>query len=158
MGSVAYRNLIHPELSASPEIGKRPEFGRPHDSAMPYETRGRNDDGSESRMVRALQTARRRRDAFFDSELFADPAWDLLLELYAVHLEQRRVSVSSLCIAAYVPATTALRWIAKLEEDGFAHRSPDPLDARRAWIELSPEGVERMRGYFEMLPFGTFSV
>ena len=109
------------------------------------------------RLVRAVQNARRRRDALFAPDLFADPAWDMLLELYALHLEQRRVSVSSLCIAAYVPATTALRWVAKLEEEGLAMRTEDRSDGRRTWIELSAEGIKRMQLYFEMLPLAHVS-
>ncbi len=94
----------------------------------------------------------------FAPELFADPAWDMLLELYALHLEQRRVSVSSLCIAAYVPPTTALRWVAKLEEEGLASRTEDATDGRRTWIELSEEGIERMQRYFETLPLTSVSI
>jgi DNA-binding MarR family transcriptional regulator len=94
----------------------------------------------------------------FAPELFADPAWDMLLELYALHLEQKRVSVSSLCIAAYVPPTTALRWVAKLEEEGLATRMEDPRDGRRTWIELSAVGIERMERYFEMLPLASVSI
>jgi hypothetical protein len=43
------------------------------------------------------------REQFFGPDLFADPAWDILLDLYAARLEQQRVAVSSLCIAAAVP-------------------------------------------------------
>ncbi len=54
---------------------------------------------------------RQLRARFFDGELFADPAWDMLLDLTAARVEARRVSVTSLCIASGVPPTTALRWI-----------------------------------------------
>jgi hypothetical protein len=57
--------------------------------------------------IRAVIRARRLRNQFFADELFADPAWDMLLDLFAAGLEKRRVSVSSLCIAAAVPPTTA---------------------------------------------------
>ena len=38
--------------------------------------------------------------------------------LMAARLEQQRVEVSSLCIAAAVPPTTALRWIKALSDAG----------------------------------------
>ena len=38
--------------------------------------------------VRAIIKQRRNRDRFFDAQLFADPAWDILLELYAAELGQ----------------------------------------------------------------------
>src|SRR5690606_396517 len=63
----------------------------------------------DAAFVRGIIRARRLRDQFFRGELFADPAFDTLLDLYAARLEGRRVAVSSLCIAASVPATTALR-------------------------------------------------
>ena len=88
------------------------------------------------RDVRALLKLRRNRDRFFDASLFADPAWDILLELYASSLGQYRMSVSSLCAGAGVPATTALRWINHLEEKGLISRRPDPTDGRRCFIML----------------------
>ena len=60
--------------------------------------------------VQQVIRARRLRARFFDEELFADPAWDMLLDLLQAEIAQHRVPVSSLCIAAAVPATTALRW------------------------------------------------
>lgn len=101
-----------------------------------------------ARFVRSILEARRRRNKFFDSELFADPGWDILLELYAMELAQERVSVSKLCLAAGVPASTALRWITKMEKDGLLKRREDPLDGRRVWIALSDEASDAMERYF----------
>lgn len=108
-------------------------------------------------LVRKILAARKRRAALFSDELFSDPAWDILLELYALHLEQQRTSVSSVCVTASVPASTALRWIAKLEGGGLVVRTEDPLDARRSWIALTSEGVERMNTYFEKFPLSPTS-
>ncbi|AQR74350.1 winged helix DNA-binding protein [Sphingomonas sp. LM7] len=97
--------------------------------------------------IRSVIRARRMRAQFFADELFADPAWDMLLDLFAAQLERRQVSVSSLCIAAAVPPTTALRWIGTLHEAGLFERQADPADRRRAYIGLSPKGLEGMRSY-----------
>jgi hypothetical protein len=97
--------------------------------------------------VRTAIRGRRLRDQFFPEGLFADPAWDMLLDLFASHLEGRRVSVSSLCIAASVPPTTALRWISTMHDAGLFERQADPSDRRRAYIALSAQGIESMRGY-----------
>lgn len=102
----------------------------------------------DPRTVRDVIRARRLRDQFFAAELFADPAWDMLLDLYAARLEGRRVSVSSLCIAAAVPPTTALRWIGTLHEAELFGREPDPGDKRRAHITLSDKATTAMRHYF----------
>lgn len=91
------------------------------------------------RSVRKILTWRRKREACFGAELFADPAWDILLELYAVELGDRRITVSNLCGRAAVPATTALRWITTLEKRGMILRRNDPLDRRRVFMFLSAE-------------------
>ncbi len=101
--------------------------------------------------VRRIIFRRRQRGKFFGQfggeALFEDPAWDMLLDLFASELEGTRVSVSSLCIAAGVAPTTALRWIAKMTELDLLIRHPDLIDKRRAYITLSPRATEAMRGY-----------
>ena len=92
--------------------------------------------------------ARQARAKFFDRELFADPAWDMLLDLTAAQAEDQRVSVTSLCIAAEVPATTALRWIKQLVDTGVFKRVADPTDRRRAFIALSEQSTQAMARYF----------
>jgi hypothetical protein len=101
-----------------------------------------------AKSVRDVIKLRRMRDSFFDAELFADPAWDILLDLMAARLEQRDVSVSSLCIAAAVPPTTALRWITAMTESGMLLREQDPNDARRVFIVLSDEVALKLNEYF----------
>ncbi len=98
--------------------------------------------------IRQTIRLRRLRDRFFVSGLFEDPAWDMLLDLFAAELEEVRVSVSSLCIAAAVAPTTALRWIARMTEAGLFERLPDPADRRRAFMRLAPRAREAMAGYF----------
>ena len=72
----------------------------------------------------------------------------MLLDLTAAHAEHQRVSVTSLCIAAAVPATTALRWIKQLVESGVFVRVADSTDRRRAFIGLSEQSTEAMARYF----------
>jgi len=98
--------------------------------------------------IRRTIRARRLRERFFDAASFADPAWDMLLDLMAARLEGREVAVSSLCIAAAVPPTTALRWIRSMTEAGLFVRLADPADGRRVYIELSEEAARGMAGYF----------
>lgn len=98
--------------------------------------------------IRALLQMRRLRDRYLPGELFADPAWDMMLDLMAARLDGKRVSVSSLCIAAAVPPTTALRWIAQLTDRGIFVRTRDPRDARRVFIGLSDESAENVAAWF----------
>jgi hypothetical protein len=103
--------------------------------------------GIDACKLRAMIRARRLREQFFQSELFADPAWDMLLDLMAARLDGQRVAVSSLCIAAAVPATTALRWIKTLTEHGLFVRVADPQDGRRVYIELSDTAAAALEQY-----------
>ncbi len=100
------------------------------------------------RHIRQIIADRQRRASYFEGSLFADPAWDMLLDLTAATAENRRVSVTSLCIAAGVPATTALRWIRQLVDDGVFERVADTSDRRRAFIVLSERSRQAMARYF----------
>lgn len=108
-------------------------------------------DRQRAKAVRRMLRQRRMREQYFPADLFADPAWDMLLDLFAARLERQPVSVSSLCIAAAVPATTALRWIKTMTDAGLFVREADPQDGRRIFIALSEGAHEAMARYFEAL-------
>ena len=131
---------------ASDQRARAPQpavFGSPPTKAIMV-----SDDPVSSADVRRLIRLRRERDGLFDEGLFADPAWDVLLELYAAHLEGNRVSISSACIAATVPGTTALRWITTLVDRGLVTRQDDQFDRRRSFVSLTPRAREKMAAFF----------
>ena len=105
----------------------------------------------DPRLVRRIIRQRQLRARFFDGELFADPAWDMLLDLTAARVEHTRVSVTSLCIASGVPPTTALRWIGQMSAGGLLERVEDETDRRRAFIALTDRAAEAMARYFAEL-------
>jgi hypothetical protein len=102
--------------------------------------------------VRRLLIDRERRKNIFPAELFADPAWDILLNLYASHLEQHRETITGLISLAGVPTTTGLRWLHKLVDENLLILSNDPLDQRRKWVMLSPSCLASLRTYFDPAP------
>lgn len=99
-------------------------------------------------LVRKTIRARRLRGRYFREDLFADPAWDMLLDLLHAELSHLRVPVSSLCIAASVPATTALRWLKTMVKEGLFVRRSDPHDGRRVFVQLAPATSDALRNYF----------
>lgn len=102
------------------------------------------DENFYNGVVRKLKhylRARRRRQLVFPEGLLADPAWDILLDLYVARFEDREISISSSCLASCVPATTALRWLNTLEEKGLIFRRKDKFDGRRIYIRLSKTAV-----------------
>lgn len=102
----------------------------------------------DPRLIRRILRQRQLRARFFDAELFADPAWDILLDLTAARAEHARVSITSLCIASGVPPTTALRWIGQMTHTGLLVRVEDETDRRRAFIALSDTAADAMARYF----------
>lgn len=108
----------------------------------------------DASLVRRIIRNRQQRARFFEGELFADPAWDILLDLTAARVEHVRVSVTSLCIASGVPPTTALRWIGQMKDAGLLQRIEDETDRRRAFITLTDQASEQMARYFASLGNG----
>ncbi|WP_158703069.1 MarR family winged helix-turn-helix transcriptional regulator [Allosphingosinicella vermicomposti] len=107
-------------------------------SASPYDTEGYRLE--KMRKVRTYIRTRRLREQLLPGDLFGEPAWDILVDLYAADLEQKKVSISSACIAASVPATTALRWLNRLIAYGLVTKTDDQVDARRTYVRLSLSG------------------
>lgn len=110
--------------------------------------KGRSHSLPDPKLVKAIIKSRSMRSSMFGGGLFADPAWDMILDLILAQAEYRRVSISSLCIASGVPSTTALRWIAQLVERGIFERTEDVCDKRRVFITLSDTAIREVARYF----------
>lgn len=102
-------------------------------------------------IVRWWLKARRLREETFGPGLFADPAWDILLDLYSAAARGEQVPTSSLAHAARVPHSTAIRWVKLLAKAGIVVREQDPRDARRVLVSLSGAATALMEGYLGRL-------
>ena len=100
-----------------------------------------NDLGS---FARHLYDERRLRESTFDAELFADPMWDLMLELYASVAEGTKVSVSRACAASRAPSSSALRYIKEMTGKGLVVRDECHSDARKVYVRLSDKTRQAM--------------
>jgi DNA-binding MarR family transcriptional regulator len=106
------------------------------------------DDYDEAVLVqvaRSFYRIRRTRSRILPADLFAEPAWDMLLDLFIQRSNGQRVTVTSLCIASGVPPTTALRWISGLIESDLVARFESEQDRRKAFIVLTDRGYREMR-------------
>ena len=101
---------------------------------------------------RAYATRRKRAAIFGNPELFGEPAWDILLDLYIAFVHEKPVSVSSACIGSAAPPTTGLRWLGVLAEHGLVAREQDPDDQRRVLVRLTERGANAMDEYFATAP------
>ncbi len=104
----------------------------------------RNPNSVHPSVLKSIIKARRNRQKYFEGDLFSDPSWDILLELTAAHVENRQESVTSVAIAASVPASTAIRKIRELSDRGLLKRWTDPTDARRIFVALTEDASKRM--------------
>lgn len=84
------------------------------------------------------------------SELFGDPAWEMLVDLFIHECKGKDLSISSLCVTPTIPMSSALRLAQKLCDAGILRRVADPFDGRRSIIKLEPEVFHRLRAYFEV--------
>jgi hypothetical protein len=106
-------------------------------------------------LARQIYSARRKRSVVTEwEELFGEPAWDLILHLFIAAHESRDVSVSSACLGAGVPTTTALRWLNVLEEKGMVLREEDPRDHRRGLVRISTTGSSQVGRYLRQIADG----
>jgi hypothetical protein len=103
----------------------------------------------DEQKIRWLIDTRRLRREQLGGDLVADPAWSILLELFAVEFAHRRVSVAELCKASGVPVSTAQRWINKQEEDHWLVRRGNPVQEQEQWAGLSARGSMKLRRHFE---------
>ncbi|WIW90465.1 hypothetical protein K3M67_20850 (plasmid) [Sphingobium sp. V4] len=102
---------------------------------------------------RRLQKARNRRTHFFGGDLFVDPAWDIMIDLYIAAAEHKQISISSACMASGAPPTTALRYLATLTDAGIIIRAADARDGRRFFVRLSDDARQKMTNWYESTGF-----
>jgi Winged helix DNA-binding domain len=159
VGQIAERlERLHAANPAEPESDSvfrfespRPSFSAAESDGTDRLVRAARPPLPDPRLVRRIIRQRQLRARFFEGDLFADPAWDMLLDLTAARAEHTRVSVTSLCIASGVPPTTALRWIGQMTDAGLLMRVEDETDRRRAFITLTDKAADAMARYFAEL-------
>lgn len=127
----------HATPDGGPPEGLRTIFGSPQDVRRLELTEDH---------IQSLLLVRRARTSVFGNNLFSDPAWDILLELYGAFLAKRRVTLSELARVTETPARIAARWIQALEQSG--NISVDRSDQESpflVYVKLSDEGAARMQ-------------
>lgn len=99
--------------------------------------------------LKQMRSMRRMRSQHFPTQLFSDPCWEMLLDLYDGHLAAAEVTVTSLGAASGVPLTTALRRMDQLMAHGLIERTEDVGDKRRTIVRLTQAGLDAVEGFFD---------
>jgi DNA-binding MarR family transcriptional regulator len=112
---------------------------------------------SLTKLARQIKSSRNQRDRFFDSNLFGEPVWDILLTLFIADTEGYRMGVTEVTEASNVPSTTALRWLGRLQDVDLVLRYPSPSDKRTIYLTLSQAGFARMEALLKSISDRMFS-
>lgn len=105
------------------------------------------DENAKLAILDTIEHLRRLRERFAEHKL-DDVAWDLLLELLRAERLRQRLSVSGLAISiGGVSATTSLRRMNELAAREYIERIPDPADARRDFVQLTPKSQALLADY-----------
>lgn len=142
----ALREAYQAFSATGPAPGNSPQLSEVEDGAS--RTRQIRRPLPDPRLVRTIIRNRHLRKRHITSTLFADPAWDMLLDLTVAYAEHTRTSITSLCIASEVPQATALRWINLLVSAGLVERVEDHVDRRRVFVALTEQGANAMADLF----------
>lgn len=97
-------------------------------------------EGRLALLARQLLKLRRKRKDHLPADIFGEPGWEMLLDLFVQKHLGKQVNVTSLCHATDASATTALRYIELLIKKELAQRYSSPHDRRVSYIELSSKG------------------
>jgi DNA-binding MarR family transcriptional regulator len=89
---------------------------------------------------------RRRRAKQFGKAMFSEPAWEMLLLLYATqHAE--RLTATRLALLSGGSKATALRWIEYLVIQKWVTRSGHPTDRRAVFVSLTEKAKDALDAY-----------
>lgn len=125
------RLMDTPEPQAN---GRSPDEGRGGESFA-----GGDDPAQLNAYIRDLLRREAKRREIGGGDLFGDPTWAMLLDLLLAKIEDRRIAVSSACIASGAPMSTALRLVRRLVGEGVLCRLPDEHDRRRHFLAINPK-------------------
>lgn len=104
--------------------------------------------GVSHECVAKLIEARRSRARYLPADLFFDPVWDILLELFRAELASETAAYPSICAAAAISPSTAARYIKLLEKLRLIVRREEQEQSDRITVGLTPEAIGALRRYF----------
>ena len=94
--------------------------------------------------ARQLWWERRLRSRYFPIEIFADPSWDLLLEVYAAQIADKPIRLNKAHLSACVPPSIAQRRSRDLVQLGILVTERARTDRRGVQLTLSPAARSRL--------------
>ncbi len=125
--------------------------GRVAKAAEPVPVGNEPNDAALVEHANTVLEQRRLRRQFLPGELFHEPAWDMLLALFASRDDRMPMNIKALVSMSDAPVTTSQRWIEHLHKLKLIDRVTDPTDRRRVEVSLSYAGDQQMKAYLRAL-------
>ena len=125
--------------------------GRVAHAADPAPTSTEPSETDLVEQAQAVLAERRLRRRFLPSELFHEPAWDMMLALFVSRDERQPMNIKALVSMSDAPVTTSQRWIDHLHKLKLIDRVIDPVDRRRMEISLSDAGYAAITAYLRRM-------
>jgi len=148
--ALVYRPLADELMAIAVRLRDAADNGHSAPSPAAPSARSARSPRNHVALARKAYALRRKRASLFGNpDLFGEPAWDILLDLFIAQGEDKTVSVSSACIGSASPPTTGLRWLGVLADEGLIVRENDPADHRRVLVRLTPAGTAAMERFFD---------
>lgn len=142
-------NAAH-HLVRDPPVGRRGRSS--YILRSPPAGDGRADDAAVANVRATLRQRMLRKQLIGTPELFGEPAWEMLLDVFIHESERKPLPTTSLCVTAGMPMSSALRLVQRMCDTGMLTKVPDPFDGRRSFVKLTPAMAHKLRAYFETSP------
>lgn len=141
------RSMAHASETSPPVADAAPPVALPAGPAPIPDASPEPTEVARLGILDTIERLRRLRAQYVNQQL-DDIAWDLLLELLRAERMRQKLSVSGLAISiSGVSTTTSLRRINELAASAYIERSPDPTDARRDFVTLTPKSRSLLSDY-----------
>ena len=101
--------------------------------------------------IRRLITMHKKRQLQLGPGTVDDAVWIIMFDMLLAELNDKKISVTSLCVDSGASTTTAFRRLRELIDSGYAAKMNDPDDKRRLYVCLTDKGRNLIASYLEDL-------
>lgn len=122
-------------------------FGMEDAGATDRDSQDTRDLITIDRLAESLRDELELRKNFFSSVTFGGHSWKIMLELLATTSQKRNASVTTMATLGDMPATTGLRWINVLSNEGLITIANDLDDPLGKSVILTDQGRRNMESY-----------
>jgi hypothetical protein len=97
------------------------------------------------RLARSILAARQKRAGEFDSHMFGEPAWEMLLTLFIHEASGASSTIAQLEEVSGSSSRSANRWIRYLQSQGLVSSRSHPIDPATQFVELTERYLWSLR-------------